>query len=93
MINSKDVESEKGLRKRSVEVRGALVKWKVKAARPGTKLKGPEEFSLTSSSSQNLEEPKTGRRVTDVRALSDIEVTPLGCQRANGVLNFWRESL
>ncbi len=27
-----------------------------------------------------------------MRALSVIEVT-FGCQRANGVLNFWRESL
>ncbi len=26
-----------------------------------------------------------------MRALSSIEVTPLGGQRANGVLNFWRE--
>ncbi len=39
---SSQVESEKGLRKRSAEGRGALVEWKVKAARPGAKLKGPE---------------------------------------------------
>ncbi len=40
---SSQVESEKELRKRSAEVRGALVEWKVNAARPGAKLKGPEE--------------------------------------------------
>ncbi len=37
-------KGKKELRKRSAEVRGALVEWKDKAARPGTKLKGPEEF-------------------------------------------------
>ncbi len=31
---------EKELRKRSAEIRGSLVEWKVKAARTGAKFKG-----------------------------------------------------
>ncbi len=45
---------------------------------------------MESKGRQYLKEPQTGG-VTDVRALSDTEVTPFGCQRANG--DFWRESL
>ncbi len=45
---------------------------------------------MESKGRQYLKEPQTGG-VTDVRALSDTEVTPFGCQRANR--DFWRESL
>ncbi len=84
---------EKEPRKRSAEVRGALVEWKDKAARPGTKLKVFRRvlahiFLILLGSNRIAD----CMGVTEVRALSAIEVTPLGCQIANGVLNFWRES-
>ncbi len=83
------IESEKELRKRSAKVRGALVEWKVKAARPGAKLKTCRRILahiLIFSESNTTAD-------TEVRALSAVEVTPLGSQRAYGDLNFWRESL
>ncbi len=89
---SSQVEREKELRKRSAEIRGSLVEWEVKAARPGTKLKGRRGAHILLILLGSNRTADWGQ-VTDVRALSDIEVTPLGRQRANGVLNFWRESL
>ncbi len=50
------------------------------------------EELISSSSSYYLKELQTVGWVNDVSALSAIKVTPFGCQRANGVLNFWRES-
>ncbi len=78
----------KKLRKRSAKVRGALVEWKVKAARPGEKLKrcrrSLAHILIFSESNRTAD----CRGVTEERALSAMEVTPLGCQRAYGDLNF-----
>ncbi len=79
---------EKELRKRSAEVQGALVEWKDKATRPGTKLKVFRRVLAHILIFSDSNRTADCRGITYVRALSAIEVTTLGCQRANGVLNF-----
>ncbi len=84
----------KELRKRSAFVRGVLVEWKDKVARPGTKLKVfrivlAHIFLILLGSNRIAD----CQGITYVRALSAIEVTPPESQRAYGDLNFLRESL
>lgn len=85
-------EDDEELRELSVEIQGLLVNVKTRP-KPGAALRVAEEFLAHILIFSESNRTTDWRRVTDVRPLSSIEVTPLGCQRANSVLNFWRESL